>query len=298
MSKLDIYRTLSTNKKIDGISDSVYKTIKSYGTQYESLYDVNRQTFLEWLSGKKLSAASKATVASALAKYYHVMGDMSKEDRDIIIQSFRAPQSTWGDKSLDDKVISKSIVLASRATNEFTARRNSLIIVMLASYGIRVGQLVAMDYDDIWQEDNYVSIKVDRQKERMTQLNKLSSIKKAGYDYKPVASTLHGLGYYVDRYLEVRDDYAKDNNALFVSLTGTRLTSTYIQIMTKAIGDNIGVELTPHCFRHHVASKVTKKFGIVQAAVLLDHKNITTTQRYLSPDDFDTKEVFDGLQSE
>lgn len=295
MNKIDIYKKLSTNKSIQGLSKSAEDMINYYGNDFESRYSVDRVNFLTWLVEKDISASSKATIASVLSKYYYVMGSFSKDDMTVIKSSFKAPRTYWGDKALDDKIISKSLVYASRATNSFTAKRNTLSVMLLACFGLRVGQLVSLDVDDVSIKDDVVHLNVTKQKEVQRDFNKNKSLKKASCGYKPVSNIANGLGYYVDRYTKERDELNPSSSAFLVSLGGKRITSRYIQILIKNIGDKMGVALHPHAFRHHVASKVVKKYGIYQTAVLLDHKQITTTQRYLSPEDVDIKEVLNGI---
>lgn len=298
MNKLDIYRKLSTAKSIGGASKSKEECIKYYGGDYESKHDISRRSFLQWLVEKDLSASSKATIASTLSNFYYVMGDMTKEDKEIICRSFKPPKKHWGDKSLDDKVISKAMVYASRTTNTFTAKRNTLSLMLLACFGLRVGQLTSLDITDVAIKDNIVSVNITKQKEVLIDHEKNKSIKRASYDYKPVETLGNGLGYYMERYLEAREDRNPKNNALLVSLVGERITVRYIQSMVHEIGKKMNISLHPHALRHHVASRVVKQYGIFQTAVLLDHKQITTTQKYLSRDDVDTMEVLDGLKTQ
>ena len=129
-----------------------------------------------------------------------------------------------------------------------------ILIDFLLSTGIRVGELVRLNIDDIDFSERECVVYGKGDKER-----------KAYFDAK---TKIHLLNYYI----ESRTD---DNSALFVSLNKphSRLTES---------GKKLGVEkVHPHKFRRTMATRAIEKgMPIEQVQKILGHEQIDTTLRY------------------
>lgn len=140
--------------------------------------------------------------------------------------------------------------------------RDLAIIDMLASTGMRVGELVLLDIDDIDFTERECVVLGKGDKERTV--------------YFDARSKIH-----LKEYLETRKD---DNKALFVSLRkpNKRLTIGGVEIMIRELGKTLGINKAhPHKFRRTLATgAIDKGMPIEQLQKLLGHKRIDTTLMY------------------
>ena len=140
--------------------------------------------------------------------------------------------------------------------------RDLALIDLLASTGMRIGELVRLNSDDIdfYERECIVLGKGD--KERIV--------------YFDVRTKLH-----LQEYLNSRHD---DNAALFVSLRSphTRLTITGIEFLVRRLGRSVGIKKChPHKFRRTMATMaIDKGMPIEQVQKLLGHEKIDTTLHY------------------
>ena len=132
----------------------------------------------------------------------------------------------------------------------------------LPSTGIRVGELVRLNIDDIDFSERECVVYGKGDKER-----------KAYFDAK---TKIHLLNY-----SESRTD---DNSALFVSLNKphSRLTESGVELRLREMGKKLGVEkVHPHKFRRTMATRAIEKgMPIKQVQKILGHEQIDTTLRY------------------
>lgn len=140
--------------------------------------------------------------------------------------------------------------------------RDLAMIDILASTGIRVGELVQLNISDI-----------NLNKREFIVLGKGNKERKAYFDAR---SKLH-----ISQYINNRTD---DNKALFVSLNNphNRLTIRGVENRLQKIGASLTeTNVHPHKFRRTLATKAIEKgMPIEQVQVLLGHSQIDTTLRY------------------
>ena len=157
--------------------------------------------------------------------------------------------------------------LANQDTKEMVLeeQRNWIaraMIDFLLSTGIRVGELVRLNIDDIDFSERECVVYGKGDKER-----------KAYFDAK---TKIHLLNY-----IESRTD---NNIALFVSLNKphSRLTESGVELRLREMGKKLGVEkVRPHKFRRTMATRAIEKgMPIEQVQKILGHEQIDTTLRY------------------
>ena len=140
--------------------------------------------------------------------------------------------------------------------------RDRAMIDFLLSTGIRVGELVRLNIDDIDFSERECVVYGKGDKER-----------KAYFDAK---TKIHLLNY-----IESRTD---NNIALFVSLNKphSRLTESGVELRLREMGKKLGVEkVHPHKFRRTMATRAIEKgMPIEQVQKILGHEQIDTTLRY------------------
>lgn len=141
-------------------------------------------------------------------------------------------------------------------------KRDLALIDMLASTGMRVGELVLLNQADIDFNERECKVLGKGNKERIV--------------YFDARTKIH-----LQEYLDSRTD---DNNALFVSLKAphTRLTIGGVESRVREIGKRLEIEkVHPHKFRRTLATKaIDKGMPIEQLQQLLGHKRIDTTLQY------------------
>jgi site-specific recombinase XerD len=140
--------------------------------------------------------------------------------------------------------------------------RDLALIDLLASTGMRVGELVRLNIEDIDFENRECVVFGKGSKERPV--------------YFDARTKVH-----LQNYLHERTD---DNPALFVSLLKPyrRLEISGVEIRLRKLGLNLGVnKVHPHKFRRTLATRaIDKGMPIEQVQQLLGHAKIDTTMQY------------------
>ena len=146
----------------------------------------------------------------------------------------------------------------------FCAVRDNVILELLFSTGIRIGELVALNLTDVELEKREIQITGRGTRGRIVPLSQ---------------EVIDGLGVY----LELRGDRSTESAALFVGRSGTRLTIYSIENIFKKhvrLAD-IKRHITPHSLRHTMAAMlVSSGTDIREVQEILGHASILSTQVY------------------
>lgn len=150
--------------------------------------------------------------------------------------------------------------------------RDLAIIDLLASTGMRVGELVKLNINDIDFENRECVVFGKGNKERPV--------------YFDARTKIH-----LKNYLNSRND---SDQALFVSLNAPheRLNISGVEIRLRQLGRRLGIQkVHPHKFRRTVATKaIDKGMPIEQVQSLLGHSQIDTTMHYAMVNQNNVKE--------
>lgn len=139
--------------------------------------------------------------------------------------------------------------------------RNRTILELLASSGMRVSEMVALNIHDVDLTNRQIKVLGKGKKERIVH-------------FSPTAK------FCLNNYLESR----KDNNpALFINKYGERLSVRSIEMQIKADAQKAGIHeiVTPHCLRHTFASNLYQNgadIGFI--SMELGHSSPEITMRY------------------
>jgi len=147
----------------------------------------------------------------------------------------------------------------------FCAVRDNVILELLFSTGIRIGELVALNLTDVELEKREIQITGRGTRGRIVPLSQ---------------DVIDGLV----SYLELRGDRnGGESTALFVGRSGTRLTIYSIENIFKKhvrLAD-IKRHITPHALRHTMAAMlVSSGTDIREVQEILGHASILSTQVY------------------
>lgn len=287
-SKIREYARLSTHKRVGGRSDSSLRLLRIYIKRYEESHEnYNRETLVEFLGGLNLKASSVATITHTLAGYMRYLGLLTAEEMKEVQGYFRSPVKSWGYSALNVNAIETMIREALEQDMTLVSVRDAFIMLMFGALGPRVSQLIELNVDDLTHKDGVYHISFNRKKD-----NRRSLV--GGIDVKTINDNwsigTYSLVQLHRRYLEEREPYARDD-ALFVTVRGNRMSDRLCQYMIKERGKRIGLDISPHAFRRYVGTRVAKEHGITKAAIVLGHESIASTQRYVDPNVFDTREL-------
>lgn len=147
--------------------------------------------------------------------------------------------------------------------------KNKCIISFLYASGLRVSELCSLDRGQI-HEDSF------------TVVGKGGHARLCFLDTR----TLELL----EAYLRTRDD---NNQALFLSDKGTRITAGTIQETFKSVRKTSGIDCHPHSLRHSFATNLlTTNTNLYHVKTMLGHKRLDTTAQYLHVVNHDLKKIY------
>ena len=243
-STLDYYEMV-----VKRMLDNVHGSVKNITTDELRIYLAEHQ---------KEHNASKVTIDNirrVLSSFFAWL-----EDEDYILKSpVRRIHKVKTAKVIKDTLSDEDLeVLRDNCTN----LRNLVIVEMLSSTAVRVGELVKLNRSDI-----------DFNERSCIVFGKGSKEREVYFDAK---TKLH-----LQKYLAERTD---DNPALFVSLNAPyeRLQISGIQRVVRTLGRQTNIKkVHPHKFRRTVATMaIDKGMPIEQVQTLLGHVKIETTMHY------------------
>jgi integrase/recombinase XerC len=150
----------------------------------------------------------------------------------------------------------------------FESVRNRAILELFYSTGMRLGELVGLDLDDVDLVADQARVRGKGKKERLLPVG------------RPAVTALR-------RYLPGRDAAVAakgaDRRALFLSARGRRLTPRAVQRIVRAFLDAVGegADVRTHSLRHSFATHLLDAGADLRAVQeLLGHASLSTTQVY------------------
>ena len=251
-------------KGIEGCSE---KTLKYYRTTIETmLISVDksiryiqtedlRSYLINYQNEKQSSRVTIDNIRRILSSFFSWL-----EDEDYILKSpvrriHKVKTATNIKETYTDEDLEKM-------RDNCTERRDLAIIDMLASTGMRVGEMVLLNRNDIDFNERECIVLGKGSKERVV--------------YFDARTKIH-----LQDYLRSRTD---DNPALFVSLKSPyeRLKIGGVEVRLREFGKQLGLQrVYPHKFRRTLATTaIDKGMPIEQLQQLLGHRKIDTTLQY------------------
>lgn len=261
MGLLDLF---ISSKKVEGCSD---KTLRYYRVTIAKMLttvnigvthittDVLRGYLANYEQESDCSKANIDNIRRILSSFFSWLEDenyilKSPVRRIHRIRTAKLVKETYSDEALE--------IMRDNCENI----RDLAIIDMLASTGIRVGELVRLNIEDVDFENRECVVLGKGNKERPV--------------YFDARTKIH-----LKNYILSRDD---DNPALFVSLLEPhdRLEISGVEVRLRKLGRMLEMpKVHPHKFRRTLATRaIDKGMPVEQVQLLLGHSKIETTMEY------------------
>lgn len=174
-------------------------------------------------------------------------------------------------KRLPRALGSEEVKQLAGAVNLKTSNKNfqefatGIAIKLLLTTGIRVGELVKIDIDDLVLADGSLKIHGKGNRQRLV------------YLFEPK------LNQAIARYLPLRQTKTSATKKLFVTETGTPFTTQKTRKLLGSLASKAGIQrrITPHMLRHTTATQLLEAgVDIRYVQRLLGHQSISTTEIY------------------
>ena len=251
-------------KRIEGCSE---KTLAYYGKTIETMLsgigktaqqittDDLRRYLTAYQTRRKSSKVTIDNIRRILSSFFSWL-----EDEDFIIKSpVRRIHKVKTAKMIKDTYTDEALEIMR---DNCSTMRDLAIVDLLASSGMRVGEMVTLNREDINFNERECVVFGKGDKERLA--------------YFDARTKIH-----LQNYLESRTD---DNPALFVSLKAPydRLQIGGVEVRLRELGERLNIaKVHPHKFRRTLAtSAIDKGMPIEQVQQLLGHQKIDTTMHY------------------
>lgn len=270
----DLVQLFIAAKRVEGCSS---KTVKYYETTIRNAIEKIEKNIVQittddlriyldnYQENNKISKVTIDNIRRILSSFFAWL-----EDEDYILKSpvrrihkvktCKTVKETYSDEALE------------MMRDECDGIRDLALIDLLASTGMRVGELVKLNRNDI-----------DFQSRECVVLGKGNKQRKVYFDAR---TKLH-----LKKYLESRED---NNEALFVSLQKpfNRLLISGVEIRLRELGNKLNInKVHPHKFRRTLATvAIDKGMPIEQVQQLLGHQSVDTTLQYAMVNQNNVKE--------
>ena len=253
-----------SSKKVEGCSD---KTIHYYKSSIEKLIATVKKNVCDIATNdircylaeqQEQRGLSKVTIDNLRRIYSSFFSWL--EDEDYITKSpVRRIHKVRTDALVKEVLTDENIEVLRDSCQEL---RDIAMIDLLLSTGMRVGELVKINREDIDFQERQCIVFGKGNKEREVYFNARTKI-------------------HLKKYLEQRTD---TNPALFVSLhePHTRLTISGVEVRLRQLGKRVNLnKVHPHKFRRTLATMaIDKGMPIEQVQKMLGHVKIDTTLHY------------------
>ena len=264
LSELNLVELFLAAKRIEGCSEKSLKYYEStilallddLGKDVKHIVTDDIRTYLtEYQARKQSSKVTIDNIRRILSSFFSWL-----EDEDYILKSpVRRIHKVKTGTNIKETYTDEALELMR---DNCTELRDLAIIDMLASTGMRVGEMVLLNREDIDFNERECVVFGKGDKERIV--------------YFDARTKIHLLNY-----LNSRND---DNPALFVSLQKpySRLQISGVEVRLRQYGKRLGLnKVHPHKFRRTLATMaIDKGMPIEQLQQLLGHRRIDTTLQY------------------
>lgn len=220
--------------------------------------------FIETLRNKGYSISSTCRFISSIKSLckYLIIENVIKEDPSENLQTPKRWERL--PKSLSVSEV-RSFLELDTPIDKPTMVRDSVMLELLYSSGLRVSELVSLKVEDINLEAGFIRVLGKGSKERVVPVNIRAIGRLRGYLNKARQEILK----------------KRQSSYLFVTGRGRSLTRQRFWQTIKALGRKKGIDLSPHTLRHSFATHLLEGGADLRSVQkMLGHSDISTTQIY------------------
>lgn len=250
--------------------ESYMRDLRSFAHFILRMWDVPPQKvepqmierYMAWLFDRGREKTSQARALSGVKSFFNFLM-ISDKIENSPAEFILSPK--FG-RQLPDILSTDEIdrIIATVDTSSVKGLRDSAMLELLYSCGLRVSELVSLKIQDLFFGEGYIRVIGKGDKQRLV----------------PISATARER---VHRYLDKRPETRSGEETLFLNNRGSRLTRVMVFTILKQAVRNAGIEkrISPHTFRHSFATHLLEGgASIRQVQEMLGHESILTTEIY------------------
>ena len=236
--------------------------MRNYGVVPERVEQPMVERFMAWLYDRNRSAASQARRLSGVKSFYNYLFINDRVEH-LPTDNVDNPRL---DRTLPD-VLTVEEIDAMLATFDMTSPkgcRDSAMVEVLYSCGLRVSELTTLKISDLFFGEGYIRIVGKGDKQRLVPISNIARDK-------------------IQYYMDFRTPASRSEATVFLNNRGKPLTRVMVFNIIKqaALLAGIDKQISPHTLRHSYATHLLEGgANIRQVQELLGHESILTTEVY------------------
>lgn len=236
--------------------------MRNYGVVPERVEQPMVERFMAWLYDRNRSAASQARRLSGVKSFYNYLLINDRVEH-LPTDNVDNPRL---DRTLPD-VLTVEEIDAMLATFDMTSPkgcRDSAMVEVLYSCGLRVSELTSLKISDLFFGEGYIRIVGKGDKQRLVPISNIARDK-------------------IQYYMDFRTPASRSEATVFLNNRGKPITRVMVFNIIKqaALLAGIDKQISPHTLRHSYATHLLEGgANIRQVQELLGHESILTTEVY------------------
>jgi len=231
------------------------------------------ERYMAWLYEEGRSSASQARRLSGVKSFYNFMLLTDRVEQ-LPTEGVLAPKAG---RMLPDTLTLGEIdrLIATFDIRTSKGCRDSAIVEVLYSCGLRVSELTSLRLQDLFFGESYIRVVGKGDKQRIVPISSVARDK-------------------IQLYMEFRAPKYQSEATLFLNNRGTPLTRVMVFNIIKKAAMEAGIDkqISPHTLRHSYATHLLEGgANIRQVQELLGHESIETTEIYTHLDNHHLRSV-------
>jgi len=225
------------------------------------------ERYIAWLYSRGREKTSQARKLSTIKSFYNFLLLTDRLDTSPA-EFISTPKISRQLPDIRSVAEIDRLVLAAASVGG-NGRRNSAMLEVLYSCGLRVSELTALRLSDLFFGEGYIRVIGKGDKQRLV----------------PISTVARDR---IQLYLEERDPARSSEEVVFLNNRGKRLSRIMVFTIIKEAARLSGIEKTisPHTLRHSFATHLLEGgANIRQVQELLGHESILTTEIYTHLDE-------------
>ena len=220
------------------------------------------ERYMGWLFERGREKTSQARCLCGIRSFFNVL---------LISDQIEASPAEFVDtpkfgRHLPDVLTTAEIdrIIATVDTRTTQGIRDSAMLEVLYSCGLRVSELTSLRLSDLFFGEGYIRVIGKGDKQRLVPISTVARDK-------------------IQRYLEERRSARSGEEVVFLNNRGGQLTRVMVFTILKQAAQRAGIDkhISPHTFRHSFATHLLEGgASIRQVQEMLGHESILTTEIY------------------